>query len=126
VAIVLVVAGCAEHITTPLKAGTEVAVLAELRNLHIAQTQYMMKNQRFGTLAELKAAKLIDDAVASGRLHGYVLTEVSVGSKDYAFRAAPDGENKLNTRHFYLDQTGTVREAEKRPAGPNDALNRGM
>jgi hypothetical protein len=116
----LVLGGCAETITSTLQAGHDVALIAELRTLHTMQIQFMIKNQRYGTLAELRGAGMIDEALASGKKHKYIITLVSADEKSYAVRADPDPENKLCTRHFYLDQTGLVRAAENRPAGPND------
>jgi len=112
--------GCEGYVTEPLKAGSDIAVIADLRALHNAQTQFMMKNNRFGTLEELKDAGFIDAALAAGRKHKYVITLVSADERAYAFRADPDAKNKLSTRHFYLDQTGLVRACEGGPAGPDD------
>lgn len=112
--------GCEAYITEPLKAGSNIAVIADLRGLHIAQTQFLMNNNRFGTLEELRGANLIDGALAAGKKHKYVITLVSADERSFAFRADPDAENKLNTRHYYVDQTGLVRACEGGPAGPSD------
>jgi len=117
---ILVFSGCAETVTSTLQAGSDTAVIADLRSLHTMQTQYMLKNQRFGTLEELHGAGLIDQAMASGKKHKYIFSLVSADAKGYAVKADPEPDNKLCERHFYLDQTGIVRAAEKRPAGPGD------
>ena len=112
--------GCDEYVTEPIKTGTDIGVIAEMRSIHIAQTQFRMENNRYGTFEELKGANLLDPALASGRKLKYVFTLISADVMSYAVKADPDAGNKLNTRHFYVDQTGLVRACEGRPAGPGD------
>jgi hypothetical protein len=111
-------AGCAEQIQTSMEVSTEVAVIASLRTLHSIESQFMASNHRYGTLEELKEAGLVNAQFSIGK--GYVLTTVSADSRTYAFRADPGPENKLNQRHFYIDQTGIVRACYNRPAKPSD------
>jgi hypothetical protein len=112
--------GCAEEIVSSMKKGTEVGMLADMRNMHVAQTQFMMKNQRYGTLAELRSANLIDEALASGEKNGYKIAVLSADDKSYAIQADPNSEDTLNLRHFYIDQTGVMRANDSKPAGPHD------
>ncbi len=121
VAVVVVAAcGCAEQITESLRFSIDTATLADMRSLHTAEAQFMMRNKRYGTLAELGAAGFIDKVFASGKTHGYIITGVSVGETAYAFRFDPEGESTPGLRHFYIDQTGVARANSKGPAGPQD------
>ena len=113
--------GCDEYVTEPLKMGTDIGVIAELRAIYIAQTQFRAQNNKYGTFEELKEASLIDAAVASGNKHKYVFTFISADEMSFAVKADPDPNNKLSTRHFYVDQTGLVRACEGRSAGPGDS-----
>jgi len=106
--------GCDEYVTKPLKMGTDIGVIAELRAIHIAQTHFIAQNNRYGTPEELREANLLDNK------HKYVFTFISADEMTFAVKADPNPENKLNTRHFYVDQTGLVRACEGRSAGPND------
>jgi hypothetical protein len=117
--LLLIAAGCTQEAVNTMRAAGDVAVIAELRNLHIAQTQFFQRNNRFGTLEELKRF-IADPALRAGRKHGYIFTLVSADESSFAFRADPEGEDELNYRHFYVDQTGMVRANHTRPAGPND------
>jgi competence protein ComGC len=120
IAVLLILTGCAEMVTSTLQVTSDTALVANLRSLHTIQTQFMLKNQHFGTFEELRKAGMIDEAFAAGKKHNYLITLVSADEKGYVVKADPAPENKLCTRHFYLDQTGIVRAAEKRPAGPTD------
>lgn len=115
----LIAAGCTEQAVNTVRAAGDLAVVAELRNLHLAQVQFLHRNNRFGTLEEL-GGFVADPALRAGRKHGYIFTLVKADESSYAFRADPEGDNKLNYRHFYVDQTGMVRANHTRPAGPND------
>lgn len=118
--VLLVLAGCPERTTDVLRAGKDAAVILDLRSLHTVQTQFLIKNGRYGTLEELRDAGLIDSHLAAGRKHSYVITIVSADARGYVLRADPDAENKLSYRHYYMDQTGLVRLNHSRPAGPSD------
>jgi hypothetical protein len=119
IAAALVLAGCTEQAVSTARAAGDLAVVAELRNLHTAQTQFFQRNNRFGTLEEL-ADFVADPALRAGRKHNYIFTLVSADESSYAFRADPADESKFSYRHFYIDQSGTVRANHTRPAGPND------
>ena len=110
---------CAEQVTTSLQAGHDLGVACDLRALHGAQVQFMARNGRYGALEELGGAGLIDAALACGRKYKYVITGAVQGA-GFSFRADPDPENKLCTRHFYVDQSGVVRARDFSPAGPAD------
>lgn len=119
IAVMLIAAGCTEQAANTMRAAGDLAVVAELRNLHMAQTQFFQKNNRFGTLEELSGF-VADPALRAGRKHGYIFTLMKADENGYAFRADPEDDKKLNYRHFYVDQTGTVRANHTKQAGPND------
>ena len=116
----ILVAGCAEQVISTMQAGNEIAMIMDMRSLHIGQTQFMMQKQRYGTIDDLRAGGFVGPAIASGKKHGYTITLVSADARSYVVRADPDPENKLDLRHFYLDQTGVIRANHMKPAGPND------
>ncbi len=121
IVLLLIAAGCTEQAVSTMRAAGDLAVVAELRNLHIAQTQFYQRNNRYGTLEELRGAGMINDpALAAGKKHNYTFTVVSANESGYAFRADPEDDSKFSYRHFYIDQTGLVRANHTKPAGPND------
>jgi hypothetical protein len=75
-------------------------------------------NRNFGSLAELGAHGLIDAALAEGEKYGYVFTVRTTPwtpSTPPAFvvTAVPRLYRKNGIRSFYVDTSGSVREADK-------------
>lgn len=116
----LTLAGCAETVVETLKFGSEVGIIADMRTLHIVQAQFVIKNGRFGTFAQLREAGLLDASFVEGKRHGFAVTLLSADANSYAIRADPKADDGLRRRHFYLDQSGVVRVNADRPAGPGD------
>lgn len=116
----LTLMGCAEQAVTAMESANETAIIATLRSLHAIQTQFLMSKQRYGSLEELRSEGLVDHSIAGGKKHGYVFTVVSADERGYALRADPAPDNRLNQRHFYIDQSGVVRASYNRPAGSED------
>ena len=120
VCMIVVLAGCAEQITSTMRSGNEIAMIMDLRMLHTIQAQYKMQHQRYGTLEDLKNAGMIDPALAAGKKHGYIISTLHANQDGYAVRADPAPEDKLERRHFYVDQTGVIRANHMKPAGPDN------
>ncbi|HEY1404406.1 MAG TPA: hypothetical protein VGB05_09790, partial [Pyrinomonadaceae bacterium] len=88
--------------------------IGRLSGLHLAQIEYKTSKGNYGTLEELKAAKVglfnytSEDVANSG---GYEI-KVNVSGDKYEITATPTGYPKLGRRSFYIDQTGTMRGAD--------------
>jgi hypothetical protein len=88
----------------------EAAVIAAIRTIHTAQTQYYSTSSHYaGSLRELAAAGILEAQLATGKQLGYNF--VIDGTKDgYTVRAWPFVFNGAGLRTFYSDQTMTVHE----------------
>lgn len=85
---------------------------AFLRSIYQAETQFHTKESRWGTLAELRAAKLI--ATTGPESYTFVLTVLADGS---GFTASATPLPRPDTmRHFFVDSSGVVRYTVGAPA----------
>jgi hypothetical protein len=88
----------------------EVAVIAAVRTINVAQTQYRSKLHRFaGSFRELAAADIITDELASGAWHGYDFLIAATRDR-YTIDARPNVFNSNGSRTFYSDQTMVIHE----------------
>jgi hypothetical protein len=102
-------------------------VLRAVRQLHSAQATYqaVVGNGNFGSLAELRQAGLIDEALASGNKYGYVfVVSTMIGPPRFAVTATPRAYRKSGVRSFYIDQAGEVHGGDKngQPAMQTDPI----
>lgn len=70
------------------------------------------------------SANLLDATLATGQRNGYVFAYVPVERDGdrvirYAVTAGPISPNSTGTRHFFVDQSGVIRQEEKGPASAN-------
>jgi hypothetical protein len=88
-----------------------------LRMISTAQVTYKARHSRYGTLAELLAAGLIEEGLnieradktrTSANTEGYEM-KVSVSGDKFEATATPTGYPKLGRRSFYIDQTDAMR-----------------
>jgi type II secretory pathway pseudopilin PulG len=115
-------------ITVPglLRAGSaqrEGSALGTLKMLNLACMEYsttfgqypsaitdLQKNATGGPSST--AADFIDSSLASGIKDGYVFTYVrSEGGSGYSLTAHPEKAHQTEARHFFTDQSGTIRFA---------------
>jgi len=101
--------------TTRKQANETSAVLA-LRQISDAQELYRPRQTvpHYATsLGALRAAGLIDEALATGKKSGYTfMKNGEPGSDTYAFTATASLQNSSGDRSFYVDQTGVIRMAD--------------
>lgn len=107
----------------------ERCIIQSLRTLHSAELSYAgaQGNENYGSLAELLAAGLINQATASGQLRGYSLTvstsaHTSVDPARFRATAIPQIYGVTGFRSFFVDESGVVRGADHHgaPADEND------
>lgn len=99
----------------------EVFPIRALLLISNAQATYSATNGSSGTLAQLAASGLIDQALASGLKYGY-LFEVALTPAGYHATATPRLYRKTGLRSFYINTTGDMRGGDKagQPANGQD------
>jgi hypothetical protein len=115
-------------ITVPglLRAGgaeREASTIGTLKMLNMACMEYSTSFGQYPwALSDLQkganggisstAADLIDSSLASGTKDGYVFTYVRAeGGTGYTISARPEKVQQAEARHFFTDQSGTIRFA---------------
>ena len=94
--------------------GYESDAIACLKSIYTAQEQYRMRNGKYGTLDELRDAKLIQfDKIA-----GYTLNfQVDKEAGTWSAQVVPQAN--LDILSYYIDRTAVVRYEDNGPAGPS-------
>ena len=107
----------------------ELLVIGALKNLYVAQAEYFstVGNRKFGNLAQLREANLVDETLASGVKFGYVFSiQASTSNFEPSFVVSvkPVMYRKTGKRSFYFDARCQIRGADKNGADAdiNDAL----
>ena len=115
-------------ITVPglLRAGgaeKEASAIGTLKTLNMACAEYSATFVQYpAVLSDLQkgsngglsstAADLIDSSLASGTKDGYVFTYLRAeGGSGYTISARPSKLHQADARHFFTDQSGTIRFA---------------
>ncbi|HEX7957602.1 MAG TPA: hypothetical protein VF508_11700, partial [Pyrinomonadaceae bacterium] len=92
-----------------------------LQRIAAAEAAYKeeKENGRFGTLEELIAAELLEKTFLE---HVDYAVELKVSADKFEATATPKNYGKTGRRSFYLDETGTLRAADRKgqPATPDD------
>lgn len=140
VAIILIIAAIAvPNFLRARIAANEAAAVAACKKIMTAQVVYA---STFGqgysqTLAQLgppggggtpnmNAAALLDEVLTSGTKHGYIFTYAPVDNdgnglpEAFTINADPTIPGSSGNRHFFIDQSGVVRQKTGAAAGPND------
>ena len=79
-----------------------------------------------GTQANINRAGLLDELLTGGQKHGYLFTYGPVDANGdgipeaFTINADPVIVGQSGNRHFYIDQTGVVRQKTGAAAGPGD------
>jgi hypothetical protein len=104
-------------------AANEGSAIYSLRTISAAELTYQSQFEKFGTLEELAAARLIDPKLASGTKNGYRFTveltsenraeeEFDSGSGGFRVNGVPVTYRSSGLRSFYIDETQVVRGAD--------------
>jgi prepilin-type N-terminal cleavage/methylation domain-containing protein len=99
-------------------AAQEASAIASLRTLATAQITFSATtgNGQFGSLAQLNAAGLIDEALAAGAKDGYNFAMAN-DATTFAINATPTSPNAAQMRWFFVDQSCVIRFALGGAAG---------
>jgi hypothetical protein len=106
-------------------------VVQALRTIHSAEVTYQATNGAgvYGTLAQLRQAEFIDEALASGEKYGYSFTLTAIQPTatmpaQFKLTATPRVYPKQGRRSFYIDEGGEIHGADKNGglAGGNDPV----
>jgi hypothetical protein len=98
----------------------ETRVIAQIRAIHTAETQYYSQFNRYAASlaglgppasgnANASAADLIGNDLANGKKQGYVFT-ITGDQGGYVVQVMPEVYNTVGSRSFYSDQTMAVHE----------------
>lgn len=98
-------------------------VVQAVRKIHSAEATYQATtgNGLYGSLEQLRAANLIDTALADGEKYGYVFAltvthPTATTPAKFKLTATPRVYPKAGRYSFYVDQEGDIRGADKRGA----------
>ncbi len=89
-----------------------------MRNLYAAEAEYIRTygNGQFGNINSLRAANLIDDALASGEKYGYLFS-ISVRNNTnfpgFYITAQPRVHGRTGKISFYMDGLCLIHGADK-------------
>ena len=104
---------------------TERLVVRAMAGLHSAQMTYRATSGAgsFGSLAQLRIAGLIDDALASGTKYGYLFV-VTPNQGTFTTTAVPVHYRKSGRYSYYIDHQGILLGADRKgqPTGPADGV----
>jgi hypothetical protein len=102
-----------EKSEAPIKAPDEAAAIAALKEINQAQADYIRRTRRYAqSFDELKTERLLSDTPSSEKT-GYQFSLLpSPDAVSYTLKATPGGAGK----HFFTDQTGTIRAEFDKPA----------
>ena len=92
----------------------ETSAVGVLRTLMTSQTTYMNRNGQYGTLAQLNAEDLIEDAIGvTGEKSGYYYGELTTGSDfAYVFGGIPIDDDRSGSLEFTITQAGKIFKAK--------------
>jgi prepilin-type N-terminal cleavage/methylation domain-containing protein len=140
VAIILIIAAIAiPNFMRARMAANEAAAVAACKKITTAEVTYYTTYGRgySNQLSELgppaaggrvgpASAELLDEVVVSGSKHGYVFTYAAIDTNGdgineaFTLNADPQSQGKTGDRHFFIDQSGVVRQNRTGPASATD------
>ncbi|MFN0108157.1 MAG: type IV pilin protein [Blastocatellia bacterium] len=121
--IVVAIVGILAAVAVPkllknLETGRETAAIQTLRTVHNNQAQYSAMKGKFGTLADLNTAGLIDANYSSGTaVSGYVYSSTEATPDQYCIQATRSSATTAS-RDFNVIEDGTIRYVEVKTPSP--------
>lgn len=96
--------------------GNEAAAIGSLKALQSAQAHRLKKTERFGTLADLSSASLIDMVIGSGEKQGYRFEcQPTAAGDGWWATARPALPGKTGDRHFATNHQGLIYVSREGP-----------
>ncbi|HIA28332.1 MAG TPA: prepilin-type N-terminal cleavage/methylation domain-containing protein [Planctomycetes bacterium] len=119
IAIISIIAAIAvPQLYSSINSSREASAISSMRVVSTASEQYQLSQGSYppdlGSLSTV-APELIDEQLASGSKSGYTFFLASVAST-WTCTATPDSVTQ--SRHFFLDESGVIRQEFGQPAGP--------
>ena len=103
---------------SPSKAPNESAAIDVLRKTGAAQATYFKINRRYAlTFDELVEAHLLTSEPTAAQTGYDFKLRPAADAQTYKVLVAPGGASAASVRHFFLDQTGTIRSETGKEAG---------
>ncbi|MFA6281131.1 MAG: prepilin-type N-terminal cleavage/methylation domain-containing protein [Candidatus Omnitrophota bacterium] len=106
----------------------EFAAMANLRSLFNAMQMYFTDNKTYPEamtqLLESSAGPgyISKKMATTGKKSGYIFTYTSADSNSFYINADPEFIGKTGKRHFYIDQSGVLRQNPTTQALENDTI----
>lgn len=101
-------------------AANEASAIGTLRRLSSAEDLYRDRNDKYGTLADLRRENYIDPTLSDGAVvNGYAFHEVKVTSDTFEFSAEPTDERTTGDRAYNVTEDLVIRyqQGTKAPRG---------
>ena len=99
----------------------EAAAIGSLRTLVSAQQNFKSQFRRYaGSLSQLRHARLVDAALASGVKSGYKFAIHKATASEWTCQAQPQTPGSTGRRFFFVDHRGVIRAQSGGPAGADD------
>jgi competence protein ComGC len=111
------------NVFRPKIVANESNVLSTLRTIHVAAASYQVEHDEYpASLQELGTESLVpldSQLAATGQQSGYQFVyKPTAAKKGYVIHADPVFIH-TGQRHFFMDETGVIRSANDRSAGPS-------
>lgn len=103
-------------------AANEASAIASLRDIAVAESNYLSAYRKFGTLEELGASNLLDPTLATGEKNGYQFTIVVESPETFEVNAVPTAYRSSGLRSFYVDESTVIR-AGNNFGGPSSKMD---
>ena len=119
--IALIAAMAIPNLRSSLIGSREAAAIGSMRTISTAVEQYRIRLGEYPEdLAELAVENpnLIDSELASGERNGYMY---ELESFPGGFSCNADPQTAPESRFFYVDETGVIRQSEGESAGPESS-----
>jgi type IV pilus assembly protein PilA len=100
------------NLLTSQRNSREASAIGTLRTVITAEANFMTSfggNSRYGTMAELISANLVDSELITSNRNGYGFVLTQTGPVNYYVTATP-ATTPTVMRHFYADDSGLIRE----------------
>ena len=110
IAIIAIIAAVAiPSLLNARKSGNEASAISSLRTISSVNQQYRTRFQSYaGNLADLSAAKYVDEVLGSGTKSGYTFTYTGTG-ETWSVSAVPTIVATDGDRGFFVDTSSVIR-----------------
>jgi prepilin-type N-terminal cleavage/methylation domain-containing protein len=111
----------ARHNTNELAAVASCrAIVTASQNFYANSYPHTYPDSLSDLVAPISVPPYLDTVLASGTKQGYAFTYILIDAESFTLNADPVAGGRTGTRHFYVDETSTIKASSDGSAGPND------